>query len=285
MPDLTFTFTLTKPPDRSNITYEGPEDYFLEVWYGAMIGKTEFEIDSISIEKKLPEGEHEVFKKSYGESKMSSIGMNLKIDCKRTKLTQNIGEQIEVYVTGIQIVTDSDDVKKMRFTSYKISNSRQSTLYNDIKFETTYNREIDTLTCVSTIFGAPLPPPPPPPPPSPSPPSPPPPPSHSPNALEKKDTIKTLLENTDLLVQMAPNKLDTIQLINKGLTMMAHIKDNIITYPYPTLYKDKLTAAQLLLLRPVLVGGRRTPKRKATKRCLLRTQRRRKQSKRKLRNN
>jgi hypothetical protein len=262
------------------ITYEGPEDYFLEVWYGAMIGETEFEINSISIEKKLPEGEHEVYKKSYSEheffkksdreSKMSSNGMNLEIDCKHTKLTQKIGEQIEVYVTGIQIVTDRYDDKKMRFTSYKISNSRQSTLYNDIKFETTYNRKIDTLTCVSTIFGAP------------PPPSPPPPPSVN---------ISKLIPSIEEILKESPSPLTVTQISgNKILisnppkyTLQAIIEDNKFTYFMPKVYTEQLTDTQEDKIGKLLVGGRRKPKRKATKRCLLRTQRGRKQSKRKLR--
>jgi len=247
MSDLTFTFTLTKPPDPfEKIMYPGLEGFSISVEYGMRFDE-EFKINKILIEKELPESEHTFVLKSIGSSKGTAIGIYLNTECHYSIFTQKIGETNEVYITGIEKTKNEFDQHVLRLRSYKISNPRKSTLYTNIIFDPVYTNQIKSSDCETALLGAPP----------------------APNIESKIAEIKDRLKGEKLIIDTAPRRvLNTIQISNEGFpTMIAHIKDNIITYPYPALYKDKLTEKQVTLLAPLGLhfGGRRKPNRRTNR--------------------
>ena len=177
-------------------------------------------------------------------------------------MTQALGETITIKFERLQETKDGPK-KVLRFDTYTIYTKDRYYTYTNIKFN---NNTIKSADCKTALIGAPPPravlPPLPPLPPRAAPPLP------SPNIEDKIARIKELLEGTGLVVEIAPGKLDIIQIKNPGSTMVAHIKDNIIYYPFPEIFKGTLNAGQVKLLDSlglVLRGGRRKPNRRTNR--------------------
>jgi len=248
MSDLTFRFTLIKSPDPfEKITYEGPEDYTIQVTYEALsLGSCI--ISSIRIIKPLKEKDYYTADGNFGKKiEFTEHSLALQIGCIGfTQLRQALGDTITIKFTNMR--ETSGPRKELRFDKYTISMNGRYYMYTNITFDKYHVNTIDSAEC-KIAFGL-------------APPAPPPPPSV--NISKIIPSIKEILkESPSLTVKLTPD--NKIQISNQEHTLLAFIEDNKFKYFMPKVYTEKLTGPQETEIGKLLVGGRRKPNRRTNR--------------------
>jgi hypothetical protein len=244
MSDLTFTFTLIKSPDPfEKITYEGPEDYTIQVTYEALsLGSCL--ISSIRIIKPLKVEDYYTADGNAGK-KIEFTEHSLALKIGFMLLKQALGEIITIKFTNMR--ETSGPRKELRFDTYTISTKDIHFMYTNITFDKYHVNTIKSADYKTAFVRAPR---------APSPPS--------VNISKIIPSIQEILkESPSLTVTLTPG--NKILISNKEYTLQAFIEDNKFTYFMPEVYKTRLTDTQEKEIGKLLVGGRRKPKRRTNR--------------------
>jgi hypothetical protein len=229
------------------IMYPGPEGYTIKITYGALsLGS--YAISSILIIKPLKEEDYYTADGNT-RKKIEFTEHSLALTIGFMQLRQALGETITIKFTNMRETIGPR--KELRFDTYTISTKDGHLMYTNITFDKYHVNTIDSADCETALLGAI--------PRAAAPPS-----SPSPNIEGKIAKIQGLLP--DFKVTIAPGKLDTIQILNTKLDILAYVGKERMWYS--DAFKGKFSKDQEREIKKILgllEGGRQKPKRRTNR--------------------